>query len=219
MAEPIRAWHFLRDDRRLQFPPHTLVKPGQTLRVEPPLDMCRRGLHASRGPLDALYYAPDPIVCRVRLSGEILDGGDKLCASERTVLWMADATKVLHEFACWCAEQALLRERAAGREPDPRCWAAVKAKRTWLRGEIDDATLEAARSAVWSITWSAAQSATRNVARNAACDTTWVSWHVAAAAARAWWDSSWDDVWEAQNTELERRLMELKPREGGKGDD
>ena len=32
------GWHFLRDDCRLQFSPHTLVEPGQTLTVEPPLD-------------------------------------------------------------------------------------------------------------------------------------------------------------------------------------
>jgi hypothetical protein len=206
----ILAWHFLRDDRRLQFPPCTLVEPGQTLRVEPPLRMCRHGLHASARAIDALRYAPGDMVCRVRLSGEILTDEDKLCASERTVLWMVDATTTLHEFACWCAEQALEQERAAGREPDPRSWAAIKTKRAWLRGECDDATLAAAEAAAtlaaadaaaWAAAWAA------DAADAAADAAAWAAAWAAAAAAR-----------EEQNAELERRLMELKPREGEKSD-
>ncbi|MEA4884286.1 MAG: hypothetical protein VB144_11660 [Clostridia bacterium] len=213
----ILAWHFLHDDHRLQFPPHTLVETGQTLRVEPPLKMCEHGLHASIRPLDALAFAPGSIVCRVGLGGEILDG-DRLCASERTVLWMADATRTLHEFACWCAEQALERERAAGCEPDPRSWAAIEAKRAWLRGETSNAALDAARKAAvaaakaavwdgteavaWAVAWAAVTASPGNAAWAAAWDVAW-------AAAE-------DTAWEAQNTELERRLMELEPREGEK---
>jgi hypothetical protein len=114
------AWHFLRDDQRLSYHPHTLVEVGQKLTVEPPLELCRWGLHASKKALDALGYAPGSIACRVELSGEILEGEDKVCATERTVLQMIDATNVLHEFACWCAEQALLKELEAGQKPDPR---------------------------------------------------------------------------------------------------
>ena len=145
------AWHFLRGDRRLSYPPHTLVEVGQKLTVKPPLKLCTWGLHASKRAIDALQYAPGSIACRVELSGEILESGDKVCATERTVLQMVDATNILHEFACWCAEQALLREREAGQEPDPRSWAAVDAKRKWLRGEITDSELAAA--------WDAAQAA------------------------------------------------------------
>lgn len=210
----ILAWHFLRGDRELQFPPHTLVEPGQTLRVEPPLRMCRHGLHASARAIDALRYAPGDMVCRVRLSGEILTDEDKLCASERTVLWMVDATTTLHEFACWCAEQALEQERAAGREPDPRSWAAIKTKRAWLRGECDDATLVAARAAAadaaWAAAWAAAEAAARAAARAAAWAAAAAAWAAAAAARAA--------VREEQNAELERRLMELGALKGEKGD-
>ena len=38
-------------------------------------------------------------------------------------------------FACDCAERALSRERDAGREPDPRSWAAVEIARRYARGE------------------------------------------------------------------------------------
>ena len=44
--------------------------------------------------------------------------------------------KVLHLFACDCAEMALKRERSEGREPAAASWEAVKAKRQWLKGEI-----------------------------------------------------------------------------------
>ncbi|MFA7121243.1 MAG: hypothetical protein WC277_07160, partial [Bacilli bacterium] len=35
----------------------------------------------------------------------------------------------LHLLACEYAERFLLREREAGREPDPRSWAAIECKR------------------------------------------------------------------------------------------
>ena len=63
---------------------------------------------------------------------------------------------ILHEFACWCAVQALLREREAGREPDPRSWAAIEVKRQWLRGEATNSELAAARAAAWDAASTAA---------------------------------------------------------------
>ncbi|MHC4178390.1 MAG: hypothetical protein ACYSWU_12835 [Planctomycetota bacterium] len=50
-----------------------------------------------------------------------------------------------HEAACAFAERALAREREHGREPEPSLWAAIEAKRAWLRGEINDNELEAAQ--------------------------------------------------------------------------
>ena len=189
------GWHFLREDRRLQYPPHTLVEVGQTLTVEPPLKLCTCGLHLSERAIDALNYAPGPIVCRVEGSGEILVGDDKAAATKRTVLWMVDATNTLHEFACWCAEQALLREREAGREPDPRSWAAIETKRRWLRGEATDKELAAARDAAWA--------AARAAARAAAWYAAWAS-----AWASAWY-AAWDATRDVQNAKLEEMLNEL----------
>jgi hypothetical protein len=208
------AWHFLRDDRRLNYPPHTLVEVGKKLTVKPPLELCRWGLHASKRAVDALQYAPGPIACRVELSGEILEGDDKVCATERTVLKMLDATNILHEFACWCAEQALLKEREAGREPDPRSWAAVEAKRKWLRGEITDSELAAARDAAWAATWAATRAAAWDVAWAAAREAAWdaartAAWDIAWTATRdVARDVAWDAAWAAQNTQLEKMLLE-----------
>ena len=73
MAEEkkILAWHFLRDDGKLNYPPHTLVEVGKTYSAVGDLEMCANGMHASERILDALNYAPGAIICRVELSGEI----------------------------------------------------------------------------------------------------------------------------------------------------
>ncbi len=159
----ILAWHFVTLD------PETgayrtgegglPVVPGQVMAVDPPLKLCSRGLDASRRAIDALGYAPGPVVQRVRLSGTVIEGSDKLCASRRECLWAADATTALHLFACDVAAEALERERAAGREPDARSWAAVETKRRWVRGEATDADLAAARAAAWDAAWDAAWAA------------------------------------------------------------
>ena len=226
MTEHILAWYFLKEDRKLRYAPYTPVEPGQVLRVEGPLELCRRGLHASIRPLDALRYAPGSIVCRVEMGGDIIHGDDKLCASERKTLWVADATRTLHEFACWCAERALLRERDAGREPDPRSWDAVEAKRAWLRGEIDDkalaaaayaarAAVDAARAAV-DAAWATAAAAWAAVdaARAAAVDAAVDAARAAAvdAAVDATRAAARDAAWAEQNAELERALGELAPK-------
>jgi len=54
-------------------------------------------------------------------------------------------SRILHEFACRCAERAL----SLIENPDPRSFAAIEAKRAWLRNEIDCNQLAAARAAAW----------------------------------------------------------------------
>ena len=160
----MKAWHFLKDDGSLQWKCGNTKYPkvGQTLKVNPDrLELCSYGLHASKRLLDALQYAPGATVCRVELGGRILEDTDKVVASERTVLQMADAADVLHEFACRCAEDALQLIES----PDPRSIAAIKAKRQWLKGEIGDEELQAAwaaaRAAAWAAAWAAASDAAR----------------------------------------------------------
>lgn len=195
-------------------PAHTEVKVGQMLTAE--------GLeYVSPRVLDALQRSPGTIICRIGLSGEVLA--------------MADATTVLHEFACWSAEQALLGEREAGREPDKRSWAAIKTKRKWLRGEATDEELDAAGNAAWdaqeeatyaaSVTSDAAASAANAAARDAVSAATWAACSAAWAAtwtatwdndtvaprlaATAAWDAARDATWAAQNAKLEEMLNDL----------
>ena len=186
---PLLAWHFLPADRRLRFGDRRLAEPGRTLTVSPPLLLDSRGLHASVRPIDALSYAPGPILCRVALSGEIIEDGDKVCAEHRTVLWMADATRTLHLFACDEAERVL---RVAGVD-DPRCTAAIATKRRWLDGEATDEELDAAWAAAWDVDrvidkgvgWGVgwARAAVRATARAASGSTAWLAAREAARTA------------------------------------
>lgn len=205
-TEPL-YWHFLPADGRMT---HTnkLVEVGKTYRIEDEPVLCKRGLHASARALDALKYAPGPVVCRVTLGGTIIHGDDKSVAQERTVLAMADATDVLHEFACRCAEQAL----ALVEETDPRSVEAIATKRRWLQGEATDEELAAARAAAWAA-W-AAWDAARGVAWGAARAAAWAAARDAVQAARA---AAWAAraaaqataqaaAWAALNEQLEAML-------------
>jgi hypothetical protein len=164
--------------------------------------LCQRGFHASVRVLDALRYAQGAVICRVRLSGIIVRGDDKVVASSREVLWMADATETLHLFACDEAERAMARVE----NPDQRSVAAIVAKRAWLRGEITDKQLAAARDAAWAAAWDAARAAAWDAASAAAWDAAW------AAASAAAWDAAWAAAWDAQNKRLTAALMKLRPK-------
>lgn len=104
---------------------------------------------------------------------------------------------ILHEFACRYAEYAL----SFADNPDPRSIAAIDAKRKWLRGEIKDKELRAARDAAGA----AARDAARAAARAAARDAAW------AAAWAAAWDAAWDAARAAateHEIEMLRELLE-----------
>ena len=77
----------------------------------------------------------------------------------------------LHEFACRCAEDALKLVKY----PDPRSVAAIEAKRKWLKGEITDEELAAARDAAWAAAWAAARDAARDADRAAARAAAWAA--------------------------------------------
>ena len=193
------GWHFLPADRRLANGDGRLVVAGETLRVDGPPVLCERGFHASASPLDALQYAPSPIVQRVCLGGEILYGEDKAVATERACLWLADATPALHEFAVLCAEGAMLGVSLAGGYVHPASINVVAVKRRWMRDEATDAELAYARDAAY-----AARDAAR--AARAAAYAAYAAWGARAAAYAAWG---------AQSTRLEAMLMELAPKQGG----
>ncbi len=151
------AWHFLPADGCLANGDGRRVVVGETLRVDGPLVLCTRGLHASRRLTDALKYAPGPILCRVRLSGDVAEGDDKLCATERTVEWMLDATPVLRDFAraaaldavhLWDAPEVVVRYLRTGDE-EIRA-AALDAARAAARAAALDAAWAAALDAAWA---------------------------------------------------------------------
>lgn len=130
---------------------------------------------------------------------------------------------VLHEYACRCAEYALTFVS----EPDYRSVAAIEAKRKWLRGEISNDDLTAARVAAWdaavaarAAVWDAAAAAW--VAAAAAAAAAWVAQAAAAAAwvavrAAAWdaaaaaaWAAARDAAWEHEIKLLKELLREVE---------
>ena len=179
----MKAWHFVNADKRLGYGDNRIVKVGRTHKVSGPVELCSHGLHASVRVLDALGYAQSPILTRVELGGEIIKGKDKVVASERTVIWMADISETLHKFACDEAERAL----KARKVEDPRSWNAIKVKRLWLQGKATDAELDAAGDAAWV----AARAAAWGAARDAA------------------WVAAWGAARVAQNKRLTARISRL----------
>ena len=156
MSKPIHGWHFIPADGKMaQYGNSRSAKitEGKTYSVKPPVVLCGHGLHASERVMDALQYAHSSLLCRVVLSGQIAVGTDKMCATRRKVVAIRDIGTLLHTFACDVAEEALTVTKVE-RTHDNASWAAIEAKRAWLRGEITDdqlaAAWDAARAAAWA---------------------------------------------------------------------
>jgi hypothetical protein len=158
MSKTMLGWHFLADDRRMQYGDRSLVEVGKTYKVVGQLKRCENGMHGSKRIIDALQYAPGSICCKVELVGEIIEDTDKVVARARRVIAMVDASGVLHEFACLCAEKALKLIKGP---IDPRLPAAIMAKRAWLSGKISTKELAAAMAAARDAAWAAAMAAAR----------------------------------------------------------
>ena len=193
----MKAWYFSAEDRRLRHRDGRLIEAGVTHEVDCDPVLCKRGLHASVRPLDALEYAPGPILWRVELGGEIDKGDDKLCATERTYLWGFDATAMLREFARKCALDVI------------HLWNAPEVVKTYLTTgdeSLWDAARDVARDAARDAAWAAAGAAARAAA-----------WAAAGAAAGA---AAWDALKETRDqlqlsaVDLVKRMAALSKDEG-----
>jgi len=163
---------------------------GETLRHEGALVICNQGLHASERILDALQYAPGPIVCRVECSGIGERQEDKFVCSERKARWAVDAEPVLRAFARRCALDVA------------NLWDMPQIVREYMetgdeskRAAAWDAAWAAARAAAWASAWAAAMAAARDAAWDAA-------WSAARAAARA-------AAWDAKTAQYNAWLTEM----------
>jgi hypothetical protein len=150
--KPIKGWHFLPEGRRLRYGDGRVVQVGKVYRwSEGTFGLCDGGMHMSRNILDALRYAPGPILCRVESVGRVIEGGDKLVAEGRKVLWLIDATDVLRAFDRRCALDVV------------HVWDAPDVVVRYLKtGD------ESLRSAAWSAAPAVARHAARYAARSAA---------------------------------------------------
>lgn len=150
----LKGWHFssLRDG-------YPVLRDGSPLRIGESLEytgtlrMCTAGYHDSERITGALRYALGTYLTRVEVSADLVDA-DKRCSRHRRAIAGADIQDVLVEWARRVAYCALLSEREAGREPDPRSWAAVKspeaeakAGATYAARAVTDAARAAAHAA------------------------------------------------------------------------
>lgn len=102
----MKAYYFSTQARKLRHGDNRVIRTGRTHTVKGKIKLCFRGLHASRRVLDALRYAPGPILYEVELSGEIIEDTTKVVASERKYIkCYGDVSDKLMLFA---RKQALL---------------------------------------------------------------------------------------------------------------
>jgi len=149
----------LRDGRPMPPVGEWLEEPG-------PIEICKRGLHASVRAIDALDYLQwdNAAVCVVELDGiiETPDHTDKIVGSRRRVLGWSPCDDLLRLFARECALSvashwdmpANVREYLETGNEDLRAaaWAAF-----WARAE----------AAAWAAFWARAMNADRAAARDA----------------------------------------------------
>ena len=148
MSKEVLAWHFVGDALRDGRP---VPADGVTLKHKGKLELCASGLHASERIIDALGFAPGPILCRVQMGGTIKKDSDKLVARQRTILWRIDSTDVLRKFARQCALDVAY------------FWDMPPVVRQYL--ETGD---ESVKAAAWAAASAAAWAAARDAARAAA---------------------------------------------------
>jgi hypothetical protein len=150
-----RAWHFLPENGRTRYSDED-VEVGETLTYDWTVELCASGLHASVDILDALTYAPGPVLCRVEVGGNVVRGDDKLAGTTRTCLSKRDVSRELRLFAVLCARRALARAGVRDRRSRRALVAAIR----HLRGVATDVEL----SAAWAASWDAARDAARDAA-------------------------------------------------------
>ncbi len=206
--QPIAGWWFSKD-YNLPHGDNRIIQLGATHEIKKQLAICKTGLHASRKIIDALSYAPGPIIWKVELSGEIIEEDDKLCASHRAYLSGGlDCTEVMRKFSRLCALDVIENWQAP-----PVVIEYLKTGAESLRS----AAWEAARSAAWDAAWDASGSAPNAAwhASNASIAARDASGSAAGSAAGSAsnWDAAWDAARAAQNIRLEKLINELIEKE------
>jgi hypothetical protein len=201
MSKEVLAWHFVGDALRDRRP---VPADNVTLKHKGKLELCASGLHASERLIDALQYAPGPILCRVQMGGTIKKGSDKLVARQRTILWRVDSMDILRKFARQCALDVA------------HLWNMPPVVRQYLETG-DESIRDAAWDAAWTSAWDADSDAARAAASASARAVAWASARAAARAAASdaarasAWDAAWDAARDAQNTRLTEMVIALAP--------
>ena len=167
----MRAYYFSESNKKLRYGDDRQIRKGRTHKVKGEPVMCEHGLHASKRALDALGYAPGSYLWVVEMAGKIVEGDDKVVATERAYIDGFEASDLLREFA---RKQALINIEKIYKYCSKKDYDLIVKYLETGDPNIQDAAESAARSAAWS----AAESAARSAARSAA-------WSAARSAARS----------------------------------
>ena len=182
----MKAYHFtgkkLRDGRKL-------LKIGEWLIHDGPLEMCSSGLHASREPFDALQYAPGSILHLVEVGGEIIKGDDKLVARKRKILASFDAEDLLWEYARQCALDVYHLWGNDQTDPKGVCKRYLETGDEKLGAAAWAATRAVAGAAAGAAAWDAAKADARAATEDA-------------------WDTAWDAAWDAQRKRFNKMVKD-----------
>jgi len=156
----VLGWHFTGDKLRDGRP---IPPVGEWLKHDGDVAMCKSGLHLSKHPYDALKYAPEATLHRVRGRGDIIESDDKIVCRERVILWTIPTETMqtlLWDYARWCALQVV------------HLWDAPDVVVKYLKTG-DESLREAARAAAWTAraaswaAWTASRTASRAASREA----------------------------------------------------
>ena len=158
-AEPLYKWLTADGRTAVQNTPWP-VPVGEWTTPETPV-LCRSGWHAmyERDVLSHLPARAGAKLWRVEVSGEIVEGDDKIAAESMRLLYCLGETtdSNLRLFACDVAEDAL----SLVESPDPRSLAAIEVARRYAVGAATRGELAAARAAARAAAWAAELAAAR----------------------------------------------------------
>jgi len=146
----IKGWWFSTTDRKLLHDDNREIIIGKIHKIKGDIIPCQHGLHLSERIIDALKYAPGPVLYRVIGSGIIVPHGnpvDKYVCSERTyIAGGIDMSDTLRLFARKCALDVV------------HLWEAPKIVVRYLKTG-DESIRDAAGAAAGAAAWAAARAA------------------------------------------------------------
>ena len=196
--EQIKGWWFGTTDKKLLYDDNRKIVIGETHKISGDIVPCHHGLHLSKRIIDALNYAPGPVIYRVVGSGVIIPHGDpvdKYACSERTyIAGGIDISNTLRLFARKCALDVI---HLWNHPPD----IVIKYLKTGdeaIRAAACAAAYAAACAAAGAASWAAAYAAAGvagaswAVARDAAGAASWAAAYAAAGDAGASWAAARD---------------------------
>ena len=212
----ITGWWFAPKNKRLTNNDNRKIKIGYTHKIAGRIIPCSHGLHLSKRPIDALSFAPGPIVYKVKGSGTIVPHdnpvANKYACSKRTYISGGiDCTNVLRLFARKCSLDVIY------------LWKAPDIVIEYLKTGKEKSRA-ASRLSAWDTTdsvegnaaWDAAWDATNNIMKIVTWSTMQTVW--SAARATAWgavkdmskedvaWSATWHTTYIAYINKANRRL-------------